>query len=264
MDYSRQLDIYDAENRKDVAYIIGAGATGSWLSLILSKLGFRALKVFDFDVVEEHNLPNQFFKNKQVGMLKVNALDKNLAELSSNPGCNFYSYATKITKDVEEATEYVSTYSVHQIANTIYEDMYEGATVTIFCLVDSMTARKEIFEALVEEVYIPDEDKDGNKLTVYPRFIETRMGLTGYRIYDIDLGSCKDREEYRKTLYSDEEAEASACGTSKSIVSTAMQCASHAVGMLLGNLNGIDYIPNEVIFDIQSSVLLTKKFDKGE
>lgn len=264
MDYSRQLAIYDAENRKDMAYIIGAGATGSWLSLILSKLGFRALKVFDFDVIEEHNLPNQFFKNKQVGMLKVNALGKNLHELSSNPGCNFYSYASKITKDVEEATEYVSTYSAYAIANSIYEDMCEGYTVSIFCLVDSMTARKEIFEALVEEVQIPDKDKDGNKLTAYPRFIETRMGLTGYRIYDIDLGNPKDREEYRKTLYSDEEAEASACGTSKSIVSTAMQCASHAVGMLLGNLNGVDYIPNEVIFDIQSSVLLTKKFDKGE
>lgn len=264
MDYSRQLDIYDAENRKDVAYIIGAGATGSWLSLILSKLGFRALKVFDFDVIEEHNLPNQFFKNKQVGMLKVKALNKNLNELSSNPGCNFYSYASKITKDVEEETEYVSTYSVNALANIMYEDMCEGYTVSIFCLVDSMTARKEIFEALVEDIVIPEEDKDGNKITAYPRFIETRMGLTGYRIYDIDLGNPKDREEYRKTLYSDEEAEASACGTSKSIISTAMQCASHAVGMLLGNLNGVDYIPNEVIFDIQSSVLLTKKFDKGE
>lgn len=264
MNYSRQLDIYDAENRKDVAYIIGAGATGSWLSLILSKLGFSAIKVFDFDIIEEHNLPNQFFKNRQVGMLKVRALGKNIAELGSNPSFEYASYATKITKDVEEDTEYVSTYSVNALTNRMYEDMFDGYTVSIFCLVDSMTTRKEIFEALVEYLVIPNKDRDGNELTAYPRFIETRMGLTGYRIYDIDLGNLKDREEYRKTLYSDEEAEASACGTSKSIVSTAIQCASHAVGMLLGNLNGIDYIPNEVIFDIQSSVLLTKKFDKGE
>ena len=94
MNYSRQLDIYDAENRKDVAYIIGAGATGSWLSLILSKLGFSKIKVFDFDVIEEHNLPNQFFKNRQVGMLKVMALGKNIAELGSNPNLEYASYST--------------------------------------------------------------------------------------------------------------------------------------------------------------------------
>ena len=48
--------------------------------------------------------------------------------------------------------------------------------------------------------------------------------------------------------YSDDEAEASACGTSKSVVSTAMQCASHAVGMWLANKNNIDYLPNERVY----------------
>lgn len=249
MNYSRQLELYDAENRQDVAYIIGAGATGSWLSLILAKLGISIIKVIDYDVIEEHNLPNQFFKNRQVGMLKVNALRKNIEEYFSLEagGMQAYNLAVGTPPNTD-----IGTFSYEDLNAYIQRDTAAGRTVTVFCLVDSMKARKEILEGLLSV--------GCNNV----RFIETRMGLTGYRIYDIDLSNSKEVEKYKETLYSDEDAEVSACGTSQSIVSTAMQCASHAVGLWLGNMNDVDYIPNELIFDIQSSVLLTNKFDKGE
>lgn len=249
MNYSRQLELYDADNRQDRVYIIGAGATGSWLTLILGKLGVDTISVIDYDVIEEHNLPNQFFKNNQVGMFKVNALQKNMND-----------YYSKIGKGIDKCTaavgtppnENTSSISFENLNTAIQGDIKYGNTATVFCLVDSMKARKEILEGLLSV--------GCNNI----RFIETRMGLTGYRIYDIDLSNNKEIEKYKETLYSDEDAEVSACGTSQSIVSTAMQCASHAVGLWLGNMNGVDYIPNELIFDIQSSVLLTNKFDKGE
>lgn len=249
MNYSRQLELYDADNRQDRVYIIGAGATGSWLTLILGKLGVDTISVIDYDVIEEHNLPNQFFKNNQVGMFKVNALQKNMND-----------YYSKIGKGIDKCTaavgtppnENTSSISFENLNTAIQGDIKYGNTATVFCLVDSMKARKEILEGLLSV--------GCNNI----RFIETRMGLTGYRIYDIDLSNNKEIEKYKETLYSDEDAEVSACGTSQSIVSTAMQCASHAVGLWLGNMNNVDYIPNELIFDIQSSVLLTNKFDKGE
>ena len=249
MNYSRQLELYDAENRQDVAYIIGAGATGSWLSLILAKLGISIIRVIDYDVIEEHNLPNQFFKNRQVGMFKVNALRKNIEEYFSLEagGMQAYNLAVGTPPNTD-----IGTFSYEDLKAYIQRDTAAGRTVTVFCLVDSMKARKEILEGLL--------GVGCNAI----RFIETRMGLTGYRIYDIDLSNSKEVEKYKETLYSDDDAEVSACGTSQSIVSTAIQCASHAVGLWLGNMNGVDYIPNELIFDIQSSVLLTNKFDKGE
>lgn len=249
MNYSRQLELYDADNRHDSVYIIGAGATGSWLSLILAKLGISIIKVIDYDVIEEHNLPNQFFKNRQVGMFKVYALRKNIEEYFSleNGGVLAYTSAVGTPPNTD-----INTFSYEDLKAYIQRDTAAGSTVTVFCLVDSMKARKEILEGLL--------NVGCNNI----RFIETRMGLTGYRIYDIDLSNNKEIEKYKETLYSDEDAEVSACGTSQSIVSTAMQCASHAVGLWLGNMNGVDYIPNELIFDIQSSVLLTNKFDKGE
>lgn len=249
MNYSRQLELYDADNRQDRVYIIGAGATGSWLTLILGKLGVFNISVIDYDVIEEHNLPNQFFKNSQVGMFKVNALQKNMND-----------YYSKTDRSIDKCTAAVGTPPNENTSSISFENLNTAIqgntryykTATVFCLVDSMKARKEILEGLL--------NVGCNNI----RFIETRMGLTGYRIYDIDLSNNKEVEKYKETLYSDEDAEVSACGTSQSIVSTAMQCASHAVGLWLGNMNNVDYIPNELIFDIQSSVLLTNKFDKGE
>lgn len=249
MNYSRQLELYDADNRQDSVYVIGAGATGSWLTLILGKLGVYHISVIDYDVIEEHNLPNQFFKNNQVGMFKVNALQKNMDDYYSKTDRRINRQVAAIGTPPNENT---SSISFDRVNDVIQRDINNGRQVTLFCLVDSMTARKEILEGLLSE--------GCNNI----RFIETRMGLTGYRIYDIDLSNDKEIEKYKETLYSDEEAEVSACGTSQSIVSTAMQCASHAVGLWLGNMNRVDYIPNELIFDIQSSVLLTNKFDKGE
>lgn len=249
MNYSRQLELYDADNRQDSVYIIGAGATGSWLTLILGKLGVDNISVIDYDVIEEHNLPNQFFKNNQVGMFKVNALQKNMNDYYSKIGKGINKQVAAV--GTPPNTD-IGTFSYEDLKAYIQRDTAAGRTVTVFCLVDSMKARKEILEGLL--------GVGCNAI----RFIETRMGLTGYRIYDIDLSNNKEIEKYKETLYSDEDAEVSACGTSQSIVSTAMQCASHAVGLWLGNMNNVDYIPNELIFDIQSSVLLTNKFDKGE
>ena len=42
-------------------HIIGCGATGSWVALMLAKMGISNITCWDFDKVEEHNLPNQFF-----------------------------------------------------------------------------------------------------------------------------------------------------------------------------------------------------------
>lgn len=251
MNYSRQADIYDAEHSKDVAIVIGAGATGSWLATALAKLGINKLIVCDFDILEEHNLPNQCYSKDNVGMYKVKALKKLLLDsFSTNPNGDYDFINAAITS---EDVDVPSTSLEGIINNNVGSDI---DSLTIFCLVDSMSARKDILNMAKRVApMLPNTPV---------RFIETRMGLTGYRIYDIELHNNKEIDEYIKTLYSDDEAEVSACGTSKSVVSTAMQCASHAVGMWLANKNNIDYLPNEVIFDVQSSIMLSKKFDEGE
>ncbi len=54
--------------------IIGCGAVGSFTVLTLAKMGVADITVYDGDTVEEHNLPNQWYKPDHVGMNKTDAL----------------------------------------------------------------------------------------------------------------------------------------------------------------------------------------------
>jgi hypothetical protein len=72
--YNRQLDILNPAQLNIPVTIIGAGATGSFTALSLAKMGVHDITVFDYDSVEEHNLPNQFYRMSDVGRPKVYAL----------------------------------------------------------------------------------------------------------------------------------------------------------------------------------------------
>ncbi len=54
--------------------IIGCGAVGSHVALIAAKMGFSNFVLYDADIVEEHNLPNQTYEPEHVGLPKVEAL----------------------------------------------------------------------------------------------------------------------------------------------------------------------------------------------
>ena len=56
-----------------VLNIIGVGATGSHIGLYAAKMGFHNFQVWDLDIVENHNLPNQIYENEDIGSKKVDA-----------------------------------------------------------------------------------------------------------------------------------------------------------------------------------------------
>lgn len=83
MDFRRQLGIFNPSEHREIAVtLIGCGSVGSFTALALAKMGVPILEAWDMDIIEEHNLPNQFFKNDQIGMKKTEALCKVLSEFS--------------------------------------------------------------------------------------------------------------------------------------------------------------------------------------
>ena len=73
--YLRQLDILDPDKLARLAVtVIGAGAIGSFTTVALAKMGLGDLAVYDDDIVTEHNLPNQFYREVDIGRPKVDAL----------------------------------------------------------------------------------------------------------------------------------------------------------------------------------------------
>ncbi len=63
--------------------IAGAGGLGSNCAASLVRVGFRRLKIVDFDRVEASNLDRQFFFEDQIGLPKTEALRKNLLRINS-------------------------------------------------------------------------------------------------------------------------------------------------------------------------------------
>ena len=59
--YDRFKDAPWFPERDEVVMIGGAGGIGSWLTFLLVRAGFKPT-VYDFDVIEEHNIGGQLFR----------------------------------------------------------------------------------------------------------------------------------------------------------------------------------------------------------
>lgn len=73
-DYWRQLDLFVPARFRTPITVIGVGATGSLVTWLLAKMGCADITVYDDDVVDTHNLPNQVYGVEDVGKRKVEAL----------------------------------------------------------------------------------------------------------------------------------------------------------------------------------------------
>ena len=79
MDLTRHSTMFDNEKLKTTRIqVIGAGGIGSFAVNTLAKMGFENIQVWDKDVVEEHNIPNQNYQLSQTDVVKVEALQFNV------------------------------------------------------------------------------------------------------------------------------------------------------------------------------------------
>lgn len=195
--YSRQTNIFKPEEFDLPIHIIGVGATGSWITLALAKLGVSNIHIWDFDIIEEHNIPNQCYNLSDIGTAKVTALEQEIAKKTSTL---IHSHDVKV-------------------------DGSQRLSGVIFLLTDTMKSREDIY-------YKAIKNNPNIKL-----LIETRMDLRGGRIYAIDPKKRKHCLEYEKTFYTDEQAEVSACGISQTVIATGLGIASRALWVFLSWIN---------------------------
>jgi molybdopterin/thiamine biosynthesis adenylyltransferase len=118
---TRQLEIIPIEVLGEPITIIGAGAIGSFVCLSLAKMGFCDITVYDDDKIDVENMNCQFYRFKDIGKYKVEALKELVKEFTN--------------VDIEIKNEkYIS-------------GMFKGIVISA---VDSMDARKLVWENLKE------------------------------------------------------------------------------------------------------------------
>ena len=76
--------------------IYGLGATGSWLSIILNKMGFR-IEGYDFGYVDQENIGPQLFSPESIGISKAMSLAGS-DYLIGEHGKDYQFHSAKITR----------------------------------------------------------------------------------------------------------------------------------------------------------------------
>lgn len=224
-DYSKQVELIQVGKFQYPIHIIGAGATGSWVALILLKMGFKNIHIYDFDDIEEHNIPNQLYREKDIGKTKSDSM-WNIYQEFFNDGVE-----NRLTTHNQKVG---------------YKDAKELEGIVFNC-VDSMKGRKTIYEGCI---------KHGKAILM----IESRIGLFGAYMYTVegsDRGGC---ESYENTLYADEEAEVSVCGVSQTALPAALNCASLLVMQMISWFRGND-IYNAVQYQIPDLFGFRERWD---
>lgn len=193
----------------------GAGGIGSWLTLLLSRAGFHPV-VYDFDILEEHNLAGQLY-------------GKNSAE----------SRRPKVEALKDLCLEYADT----QL--TIFNEKYTTESMShhyVFGALDNMQARKDMFTAwceYVKEWEIECQDNPGMDQQV-PMFIDGRLTAEQMQIFCVVPDKI---EAYKEHLFDDTEVEDAPC-TMKQTSHSAAMIASHMVGFftnhMTNNMSGED------------------------
>ena len=78
--FSRQEMMFSNKLRKSIVTILWTWFVGSNLLYTFIRSGFLNFNLVDFDIVKEHNLLSQYFKSKNINLLKVDALVQNIEE----------------------------------------------------------------------------------------------------------------------------------------------------------------------------------------
>ncbi len=183
--YSRQADIVPRQRVLDCkATVIGVGAIGRQVAIQLTAIGVPVLQLIDFDHVDISNLATQGYMYKDLKRPKVDAT----AEF-----CRQINYDLQVE---------------------VVLDKFKRSTPVgncVFCCVDSITARKHIWDAIKDKVNF---------------FVDGRMSAEVLRV----ITACDEqsRKYYPKTLFAAQEAHTGLC-TAKSTI----YCANIAAGFML-------------------------------
>lgn len=162
----------DAEN--ETLNIIGVGATGSWIGLTAARMGFHSFRIWDADLVESHNLPNQIYGAAHINMKKVDAFEQVLKDFNPRIEVEKHDYFFESEKHTE---------------------LLSGPLVLT---VDTMSARKDIYNAF-------------NLNWQVSKVFETRLGFDYAELNIIDNMNPFLTQQWVSNLKSDTEVEEGPC-----------------------------------------------------
>ncbi len=164
--FLRHSGSVDPASLRTTLNIVGCGAVGSHVALQAARMGWTRFRIWDFDKVEDFNLPNQAYMPQHIGWYKVDALKALL-----------YAFNPDIKVEVHEVP---FTSAEHKVC-------LDGPLVIA---TDSMSTRKDITEAFAYNSKIP-------------AVLEARLGFDYGEVHYINPLEYNDLTAWRASLCDD-------------------------------------------------------------
>ena len=203
MDLSKSFEVFDPNKHKCRIHIVGCGSVGATVAENLARCGLTKFTLWDFDTVEPHNLANQIFRQKDVGVSKIEALKDIILEI--NP---------EAEKDIK-----------------LKPKGWNGEILNGFVIlaVDSIETRKKIVTTNFDNPYIK-------------AMFDFRTGLYDAQHFAADWSDVKHRDNFLNTMdFTDEEAKAenpvSACNVELAVPPTIRVICAYGVSNFMNFWN---------------------------
>ena len=221
--YKRQNMIVPDTIHTEPVAVIGCGAIGRQVILQLASMGVTKFALYDFDQVDETNICTQGYGERHLVLKKVLVMSGEIENINSEA-----RVGAMCVKFTETSASFLTKVQKRY--------KWQQPIQTIFCCVDSITARERIFEAV----------KDDCKF-----FVDGRMTAESLRVLTVT----EDKEYYPTTIFPQEEAMGGTC-TAKSTI----YCANIAAGLMCSQYTKYlrDFpLTQDFLFNIFGEVLET-------
>lgn len=204
MDLSKSYEFFQPEKDKARIHIVGCGSVGSTVAENLARCGVTNMTLWDFDIVENHNLANQMFRQQDVGRPKVEAL---------------YDMLREINPEVEGVVE-------------LKPDGWQGKLMSgyVFLCVDNIELRRQIVEQHMDSPYVK-------------AMFDFRTRLEDAQHYAADWNDYKMKKDFLNSMsFSHDEAKeetpVSACNVTLSVCPTVRIICAYGVANFMNFWNG--------------------------
>lgn len=219
----RHREVFDAAQYTDKhIVIVGLGAIGSHLLSQLVCAGLENITAIDFDTVEGHNLANQIYTQRDVGLPKVEA-----AKLWVTDKCG---------EDTANKIRWLNQKVDEQSLGLI------GDVDVFISAVDTFDARRLLMK-LAQEAWADV-------------FFESGMATQHFAKYGVNPDDADDVARWEATLGDDNDPayETSACGDSLTVGATACMCACFVAWDVMNYLK-TGYVDPQVRVDVSPAMV---------
>ena len=214
MNLNKHMDFFNPNKNEAEIHLIGVGAIGSNVLNQLVRLGFNNIHIYDFDIVNEHNITNQLYTHEDIGKNKVDAIEAYVMKINPN---------LKLTKHNEGWKP---------------GTQIQGHLITAL---DSIETRHAVFK---------DNEMNFKLLSG----MDMRIGLEQAQMYFADFTSSEDIKKLIESMnFKDDEVShvVSACGTTLSVLPTIQIIVSIGIMNLINFIKTKNYNKSSFIDAIQ-------------